>query len=75
MNVLVYLDIEEKTTKQMFEKLTNERNWHQTIEGLNPASARRLGSDVKNGKVATDKIEEILLKAGCNVRLKKLWRK
>jgi hypothetical protein len=65
--------MEGKTTKQMFQELTDERNWHQNIDGLNPASARRLKSDSKNGKVSTDKMEEILTKAGCNVLQEKLW--
>jgi hypothetical protein len=48
------------TTKEAFEKLINERNFHQGIEGLTPESARMLRSNFKKGKVSLDRMEEIM---------------
>lgn len=58
----------------MFDLLTSERNWHIQIPELNPASARRLKSEAKAGKVSEAKMEEILTKAGKIVLQVKLWK-
>jgi hypothetical protein len=62
------------TTKEAFEKLINERNFHQGIEGLTPESARMLRSNFKKGKVSLDRMEEILTKGGKIVIQEKLWK-
>jgi hypothetical protein len=48
--------MEGLTTKQAFEKLINERNFHQKFEGLNPYAATQLRSYFKKGKVSLNRI-------------------
>lgn len=61
------------TTKEAFEKLLKERNFHKGIEGLSPDAARQLRMLYKQGRVKIDKMEDILTKAGKVVIQEKLW--
>jgi uncharacterized lipoprotein YehR (DUF1307 family) len=61
------------TTREAFEKLISERNWHTKIEGLKPETGRTLKNSFKTGKITIDKMEDLLTKAGFTVIQEKLW--
>lgn len=62
------------TTKQAFEELINERAWYANL-GLGDSTARSYAKRFRENKLPIEKIEEILEKAGYQVKQEKLWGK
>ncbi|MGB4776424.1 MAG: hypothetical protein WBP45_14705 [Daejeonella sp.] len=61
-------------TKQAFTELTSERNWYKPLN-IHFSTAAGYIIRFKRGELSTDKIEEILTKAGYIVKQEKLWQK
>lgn len=60
------------TTKEAFEKLIGERGWYTAL-GLGDSTARSYAKRFRDNKLPAEKIEEILEKAGYQVKQEKLW--
>ncbi|MBC8053747.1 MAG: hypothetical protein H7Y13_11850 [Sphingobacteriaceae bacterium] len=63
------------TTKEAFEELISQRAWYKDL-GLSEKAASSLKTNFKEGKVSTDKMEEVLEKSGFySVVVEKHWTK
>ncbi len=63
------------TTKEAFAKLISKRGWYNDL-GIGYAAGSSVAKRFKDGeKISTDKLEEILEKAGYKVLQEKLWEK
>lgn len=61
------------TTKEAFLKLTEKRGWYKDL-GIAKEAAWSLAKRVRDGEpVSTDKMEEVLVKAGAKVVQEKQW--
>jgi hypothetical protein len=61
------------TTKEAFEALIKKKNWHKGL-GITATAAYSLAGRFRDGeKISTDKIEDLLEKAGGKVIQEKLW--
>jgi hypothetical protein len=60
------------TTKEAFENLISQRAWYIHL-GIPENTARSYSKRYRDGKLPTEKIEEILERAGYHVKQEKLW--
>jgi hypothetical protein len=61
------------TKKEAFVSLTSERGWYYKI-GITEKAASSAKQAFKNGKLSSDKIDELLMKAGFEIIQEELWK-
>lgn len=62
------------TTKDAFEDLISRKGWYSPLD-IPDNTARSYTKRYRDGKLAIEKIEEILGRAGYLVKQEKLWKK
>jgi len=66
------IDMEGKTTTQLFEQVINTRKIHELLN-CTPNAAQKLRVNHKAGKVSLDKMHEVLKLAGYQIVQPTLW--
>lgn len=62
------------TTNEVFEEIISKRAWYHDL-GIEPSNGKSIAKRYRDGKLTLDKIEEVIKKAGYNVKQEKLWQK
>lgn len=62
------------TKREAFENLTKERGWYKDLD-IPEKTANSAKVAFRNGKLSSDKIDEILKKAGYKIVQEELWNK
>lgn len=61
------------TTKEAFRKVIEDKAILDKI-GINDSTGRSIRKRFNDGNLSTDKMEDILIKAGATIKQEKMWK-